>query len=282
MAPRNTPCGWTADLTYCTASACCEGSDDFTPELAALASDIATMTLWALTGRRFGCCPITVRPCKPQGACGDTVPLPELIYYFDRAGRGLDNLGVTFGFVPLLEDGAVFNIACGCKGRCTCKADCEVFLPGPVCSVTEVVIEGVTINPANYKMYDGNKLVFLAGQACPPCQDYNQPLGQPGTWSVAYNIGKPLPPGAELMAGLYACEIARALSQDASCKLPGRVRHVARQGIDIEEFDPFTIIDAGLIGLPVVDNWIRTLNPARLAQPSRVWSPDIPIVRRET
>lgn len=282
MAPRSAPCGWTADLTYCVGGPCCADAASFSPELAAVASDVATMTLWALTGRRFGCCPIVVRPCKPQSACGDTIPLPELIYYFDRAGRGLDNLGVTFGFVPLLEDGAVFNIACGCKGRCTCKADCEVFLPGPVCEITDVIIEGAPVPPGNYKLYDGNKLVFLAGQACPPCQDYNQPLGQPGTWSVSYSIGEPLPPGAEVMAGLYACEIARGIVQDGACQLPSRVQHIARQGVDIAFVDPFALTEAGLTGLPVVDAWIRALNPYKQAQPSRVWSPDIPVIRRET
>lgn len=239
---------------------------------------MAGMVLWALTGRRFGCCPITVRPCKNNG----TIPLPESIFYFDRYGRGLDNLGVTTGWIPILDDGVVFNIACGCKGQCRCKGDCEWFLPGPVCNVTSVNVGGSVVDPTNYQIYDHNKLVFLNGFTCPSFQDFNLPLGQPNTWSVTYTMGENWPAGAELMAGALACEYGRALQSDPSCGLPAGIQSVVREGVNIGFLDPMALADAGLTGIPVVNDWIRAVNPYRHKSRPRVWSPDVPSVRRET
>jgi hypothetical protein len=238
---------------------------------------MAATILWALTGRRFGCCPVTVRPCKPEGS--GTIPLPELIYW-DRRGVGLDNLGVTTGWVPILEEGRVYNIACGCKGLHRCKADCEFTLPGPVCEITSVTNGGVLVDPDDYMVLD-NRLVFL-NDSCPTGQDYNLPAGEVGTWSVTYTIGESWPAGADLMAGLLACEYGRAVNSDPGCGLPAGVQSVVREGVDIGFLDPMALADAGLTGLPVVNDWIRAANPDRLRQRARAWSPDLPVVRRES
>lgn len=234
--------------------------------------------LWRLTGMRFGCCEVTVRPCKPDEC---QLSLSDIIYW-DRGSRGLDNLGVSFGPVPILDEGRVFNISCGCKDVCSCVADCEVFLPGPVCEVTEVKVDGVVVAPEFYTVYDHHKLVFLPPFPCPGRQDYNVAPGMVGSWTVTYTIGEPLPPGANLMAGLYACELAKAFLPDGNCGLSQRVQNLARQGIDIVLPDPLVLAVNGLTGLAVVDLWIKALNPYRMAQRPRVWSPDIPVVRRET
>ncbi len=235
------------------------------------------MVLWALTGRRFGCCEVTVRPCKPDPECQGG--LSDLIYW-DRGIRGLDNLGVSM--TPLLIDGDVFNISCGCLGACTCKAPCEFFLPGPICAVTEVKVGDTVLDPSAYTVYDHTKLVFLSGTDCPDCQNYDLPLGMDGTWSATYTIGEPLPPGANLMAGLLACEFGKALADDGSCGLSSRVQGLVRQGISIELPDPVLLAEKGLTGHPTVDLWVKALNPYGMAQKPRVWSPDLPVVRRET
>lgn len=235
------------------------------------------MILWTLTGRRFGCCEVTVRPCKPDPQCQGG--LSDLIYW-DRRGTGLDNLGVSV--TPLLIDGQVFNISCGCLGGCTCKAPCEFFLPGPICEVTEVKVGDTILDSSAYTVYDHSKLVFLSGTDCPDCQNYDLPLGMDGTWSATYTIGEPLPPGANMMAGLYACELGKAVASDGSCGLPKTIQSLARQGIEIGLPDPFALAESGLTGLPVVDLWIKAVNPYKMAQRPRVWSPDIPVVRRET
>ncbi len=236
------------------------------------------MLLWALTGRRFGPCPVTVRPCKPDEC---TTSLSDIIYW-DRSGMG--NMGVFTGGspIPILDSGKVFNITCGCTSLCQCVADCEVFLPGPVAEIIEIQVDGVVVDEQYYTVYDHHKLVFLPPFPCPGQQDYNVAAGEVDSWTVEYMIGEPLPPGADLMAGLYACELAKAFIPGGNCGLPAYVQSFARQGINVELPDPLVLAVNGLTGLPVVDLWIKALNPYRMAQRPRVWSPDIPVVRRET
>jgi hypothetical protein len=275
---RQTPCGWEPNLIGCTTGPCCEGSEDFDPALLELVEDVSATLIWALTGRRFGLCPYTVRPCKPQ-TC-ETISLAEDILYFNRWNR--ETMGVSVGdFSPILLEGKVYNIACGCpQGCCKCRSSCEVWLPGPVNSIVSVTNGGILVEPENYQLYSDSKLVFYNGQ-CPDCQDYDKPLGEPGTWSVTYLKGEPVPDILNLAAGMYACELGRALSGDKSCKIPSRVQNIARQGINEAFADPFLLAENLLTGVPEIDLFIKAMNPYQMAQPPRVWSPDLPVVRRE-
>lgn len=237
------------------------------------------MLLWALTGRRFGCCPVTVRPCKPDEC---HMSLSDIIYW-DRGMSGLANLGVsTSGPIPMLDNGRVFNISCGCVDVCACVADCEVFLPGPVCEITEVTVDGVIVAPEFYTVYDHHKLVFLPPFPCPGQQDYNVAPGEVGSWTVEYTIGEPLPPGANFMAGLYACELSKAAANDTRCGLPVGARALIVGDVPLDLLDPILLAQNGMTGIKVVDDWIKAVNPYQMASRPRVWSPDIPVVRRET
>lgn len=275
---RNTPCGWVPDLTGCNAGPCCPGTTTFDPDIAALASDVAAQILWALSGRILGCCEITVRPCRRRDC--DQLPLAELVYW---DGRNTTNLGVGMGFTPLLLADGIHNITCGCVNICTCEAACEWLLPGPVCDITEILVDGAAVPSADYAVFDYNKLIFLDSATCPPsCQNFGLPAGAPGTWSVTYTVGLEVTSAANLAAGQYACELARALTGDPNCRLPRNVQSVARQGIDIAFADPFALAEAGLTGLPSVDLWLRAVNPAHLAERPYVWSPDLSRARRQT
>lgn len=281
MSTRQEPCGWTPDVSACRSGPCCPDVDaPANATVKAIAEQLATNLLWRLTGMRFGCCEIKVRPCKPR-TC-DPLTLVDIIYFDQRRfGQGSTNLGV-FNFSPTLIDGQVFNIACGCPtGCCTCHSTCEVRLPGPVCSITSVQIGADIVPPSAYQLYSDGTLVFLDGENCPPCQDYNKDLGEVGTWSVTYTIGEPVPDELNFAAGLYACELAKSILGEA-CALPQRVQSVARQGMQIAFVDPIILAEAGLTGIPIVDQIIRAFNPSKLAQASYVWSPDLPKVRRET
>ena len=72
--------------------------------------------LWEATGRVYGTCTVTVMPCNDWGVlCG----------------------------------------ACWSNFRgCACIFVPEVKLPGPVASVTEVVIDGVALDPDAYRIDD--------------------------------------------------------------------------------------------------------------------------------
>lgn len=276
---RIEPCGWEVDFTGCRSGPCCPDID--APENAAvktLATKLATNILWRLTGMRFSCCEITVRPCKPK-TC-DPQNLTDVVYW-DQRYTGMGNLGVMSS-IPTLINGATYNVACGCpQGCCKCRSDCEVYLPGPVCEVIEVIRDGVVVDPSNYVVYQNPDIIAFNADNCPPCQNYNLPAGEEGTWTVRYTIGVPVPAELEYAAGLFACEIAKAMIGDTSCGLPDRVQSISRRGVNFETFDPLVFAKEGLTGIPLVDSVILSLNPYQLKQDAIVWSPDLPKIRRE-
>lgn len=285
MAQQISPCGWVPDAP-CPSGPCCPDVDDpVNAAIKARAESLAAAILWRLTAMQFGCCTLTVRPCKPL-TC-DPLTLSQIIYW-DQRGFGRYNLGVM-SYFPTLIDGAIFNISCGCEiNCCTCRGSCEVKLPGPICSVASVTVDGNLVAPANYQVYDNSTLVFTTDplnpliDACPPCQNYDLPLGEIGTWSVTYSIGTPVPDELNFAAGLYACQIALAMVGDKACTLPSRVASVTRQGVTETFFDPILLTENGLVGIPLVDQIVAALNPYGMKQSSRVWYPGMPRTRQET
>ncbi len=275
---RVSPCGWTPSAT-CSSNSCCGNPED-TDKLAlkAQAENLAASLIWRLTGMQYGCCEVTVRPCKPRSC--DPITLSQLIYWDSRAFLtfGQPNMGVL-SFFPTLIGGQVFNIS-GC-GSCDnaavgcqkCRADCQVELPGPVCSISSIVVDGVAlVAGTDYLVYDDGTLAFI-NDKCPTMQNYNLENGAVGTWSVTYSIGIPVPDELNFAAGLYACELFKSLNGDKSCSLPQRVQQVTRQGVNVTFIDPVTLANAGLTGLPVVDQILRAVNPYQLVQPPRIWYP---------
>ncbi len=280
MAIRTEPCGWEPDFTGCKTGPCCPDLAEADPVIVELAGTIASHMIWALTGRQFGCCEITVRPCKPE-TCAP-MNLNDIVYWNSRfPARGAGNLGVL-SYFPTLVGGEVYNIACGCpQGCCKCRASCEFPLPGPVCEIVSVVDGGIELDEEDWILYDNGTLAFV-NDTCPSCQNYDLPLGEVGTWSVTYTIGTPVPASANYAAGLLACELAKSMVGDTkNCALPERVQAVSRTGIDIAFFDPIAFASEGLTGLPVVDSIIRALNPYKMTQAPRCWSPDLPKARRQ-
>jgi hypothetical protein len=60
-----------------------------------------------------------------------------------------------------------------------------------------------------------------------------------------------------------------------TCRISTRAVSITRKGVTVELDDASALIGLGLTGLPLCDAFIRTVNPNRLSQPSRVYSPDI-------
>lgn len=191
----------------------------------------AISDLWEATGRVYGTCPVSVLPCQET------------------------------------------SVLCGWCGdswrRCGCGSVPEIKLPGPVASVTEVVIDGVELDQADYRIDDYQWLVRLDGGRWPRGSALD-----PDAFRVDYMQGIEPPAGAGLVTGILVCERAKAVCGDKTCRLPQRVQQVARQGV--------TMIwsDQGAFGLPEVDEWVRNANHPLLA--GAVHSPDLPTVRRIT
>ena len=219
---------------------------------------VASQILWALTGRQFGLCTVTIRPCR---MCNDPCCLPE--------GNG------NFPTQPFMQsDGSWVNLTCGCVDECSCTNIHEVRLPYPACSVDEVLIDGEIVDDTTYTIYNFYKLVRLGGADWPQCNDLTKPDSEPGTWSITVTYGREVPELVELAAGEMACEIIKSLV-GKPCKLPQRISSVSRQGVTVSFLDSMDFFDKGLSGLYFVDLAARTYNPKRLLKRAAVYSPDI-------
>lgn len=197
----------------------------------------AVHTLWALSGRQFGTRQIVLAPyLRPQG----------LGWYEGHRQRVALNAA----------DRTAVNDGCSTRSA--------VHLPGPASAVHEVVLHGAVLPASEYVLDPDGTLVRLTG-AWPVGQDVYRPI-----WTVRYTRGLPAPAEANVAAGRYALEIARGRVADPACKLPSRVRDIARQGISMSFEDPDK---PGLTGYAPVDAWLKTVNPGGLTEPARFTAP---------
>lgn len=231
------------------------------------ALEIASNVLWSLTGRRFGLCSTTLRPCR-QDCYGDAWP-STLGTPFDRSG----------GYpTPVLYAGEWYNITCGsCSDGCSCTRVSEIALPGPVYAVTTVKVDGVTLTAGTDYRLDSNRfLVRLGGESWPLCNDLNLADTEEGTWSVTYQVGQEIPPLGKLALGELTIEFAKMLICDDGCKLPKPIQSLSRQGVNLTFLDPNEVFQAGRTGLYVADLFITTENPHARTQRARVYDIDNP------
>lgn len=245
------PCDWTDVDTSC----CGDFWDTLTPAEQGAAISAATVVLWAATGRRYGTCTLTVRPCGR-----------------DRCDQGAGNWGWFNGiWTPFVFDGQWFN--CGCWDVCRCGPSDRVYLPGPVQSVTQVTVDGVVVDPATYRVDDLRYLVRTgSGNSWPWHQDFDVDSGV-GTFFVTYLRGIPVPSYLLAAAGTYACQWAK-MCRNEPCQIPTRVVTLTRQGTTFDGVDIDSLLDRGLTGVTSVDQIISSLNPYGLKAPMRILSPD--------
>lgn len=250
------PVTWTCDL------------DTLNPAATGIAVSMATETLWALTGMRFGTCQITLRPCARECDSGS---------FYDDFGPPW--AGGSYP-QPALIGGLWFNLTCGsCRGGCSCTTVSEVLLPAPVNSIVEVLIDGTPLVTGAYRVDNHRILVRTDGGVWPRCNDLSLDDTEVGTWSVTATYGESLPEGAALAVGQLACEIAKAAA-GGDCKLPAGLQQLVRQGVTISYPDVGELFKQGRTGLYLVDMFVATWNPSGLRQRSRVYSVDRPTVRR--
>lgn len=218
---------------------------------------MASTYLWHWTGRRFGLCPVTVRPCRGGGGRPST--------YWGASSWG-----------PVLIGGSWLNVSCGrCQGACACDGASPVLrLPGPVASIAEVQIGSTVLSPEAYRVDNGSLLVRQDGQRWPAEQDLTAPQGAEDTFSITYLYGDPVPEQGAVAVGVLACEMAKASLGDTSCQLPRRLQSIARQGISMTFLDSMDDLDKGRTGLWLVDSWVASVMNPRVG--GRVYSPDIP------
>lgn len=233
------------------------------------AVEMATEVLYALSGRRFGLCELTIRPCR-RDCFGAEWPY----------GTAWTQYGGSYP-TPALIRGQWYNITCGtCTSECSCTTVSEIALPGPVYDVTQVKVDGVILTPdVDYRL-DNHRLLVRLGDIWPMCNDLNLADTQPDTWSVTLRIGEPVPTLGQVAVGVLATEFAKMLLCDDSCALPKPVQSISRQGVNITFLDPNEVFADHRTGLYLPDMFISTYNPAGLRQRSRVYDIDAPYPRR--
>lgn len=228
----------------------------------------ATEVLWALSGRRFGLCEVTLRPCRRD--CGD--------------GRFYDDFGPPWTARthprPALHAGRWTNLVCGqCTGDCSCTQISEAVLPAPVREIVRVTVDGQVLPPAAYRVDNNRLLVRTDGGRWPRCNNLSVADTEPGTWSVTALYGLPVPEAGRLAMGELACQIVMA-AQGGDCRLPAGVQQLVRQGVTISYPDVGALLKDGRTGLYLVDMFLAAFNPDRLRNRSRVYRVDRPTVRR--
>jgi hypothetical protein len=205
----------------------------------------AKSDLWEATGRVYGTCEVSVMPCNDWGVlCG----------------------------------------TCWNSYRsCGCAFISEVKLPGPVHSIVSVVVDGVELDQADYRVDDWQWLVRLDGGVWPVWTD----LADPDSFLVTYLLGQEPPAGAGSVTGMLVC--ARSGCSNANCKVPRNATQVSRQGTTMTlnngvgtnsrawRYYPDTV---AVFGIPDVDAWVRNANAPVHA--GAVHSPDLPTVRQIT
>lgn len=251
------PCSW--PITPCEP---CGRLDELEYGLREQIEEAAVSFLWNWTGRVFGLCEVTARPCRRD--------CPEAFTTY-RGASGVGSGGAPFE--PVLVAGEWRNVACGaCGDLCSCDTVSSVRLPGPVHDVVEVRVDGAVVPASAYRVDGHARLVRDDGGSWPRCQKLGVPEGAEGTWAVAYRWGVPVPAGGQVAAGMLACEMAKAWCRDSDCSLPRRVQTVTREGVTVAVLDAFEDLQAGRTGVWLVDSWVASINEAKPR--SRVYSPD--------
>lgn len=251
----------TAPCSFEVDTSCCTDWDTYSDELQTNAMEYGAYVMWAATGRRYGLCTKTVRPCGRT--CGTN---PYGGYYWSEGS-----------WRPYVFNGQWFNCgSCGGFG-CMCEPSCQVWLPGPVAAVSGVSVDGEIVAVDAWSVDNGQWLVRVDGDCWPECQDFNVNAGD-GTFFVTYQTGLAVPSVVSKAAGELACEWAKAcLGQP--CRLPQRVQSVTRQGVSVSMVPLEDLLKFGLTGIDTVDQIIRSINPFGLPSRMKVSSPDDPVIK---
>lgn len=267
------------DLGPCTAwvsgqdvATCCNVDYGTDPSVFDDVALEAAGILFELSGRRFpGICYQSVRPCRTTCGCP-----------WQILSRG------HIVWNPLVLDPWYGWWSCD-GDQCGCFPLSRVLLSGYVQEVIEVLIDGVTVDPATYRVDQHRWLVRTRETAddepnvWPGCQNLDLPPDQEGTWEVTYTFGHNPPLAGQSAAKELACQIWKACNGSGDCELPSQVTRVSRQGVVLER-QPFVQWGfqnqqrAGIprgwnTGMKAVDYFLNAYNPAGIKRQPVFWSP---------
>ena len=246
---RSEPCELWA--TSEEVEACCTAAQG--PSDIGWALRAATNIVWKLSGRQFGVCETTVRPCQQCGCPSHLI-----------GGRG-----------PTGPSGWPLKTEADCGTCCQCAGACDLpslHLPSLPNQIIEILIDGITLDPAAYRLYNAD-LLRVDGGTWPCTQNLASPVGAPDAFSIRYTYGHPVPEEGRLAARILACELLKADCGDPTCQLSDRVQQITRQEETLAFVDPVDSFDQGRTGIRTVDLFLMTVNPNGLRRRARVYDP---------
>jgi len=258
------PCSWDVVTPDCA------GWADYPQDTQDKALWLASTFLWAATGRRYGACPVTVRPAQ------DRLGAPVAYQAFPVWPGSEPQISGPFLFA-----GRWFNA--GCSTACCGTSACAIVLAGPVAAVDEVRMDGELVPASAYRVdiASGAYLLVRVDGACwPVCQNFTAEATEPDTFEVTYERGTALPEALAIATGLLACEYAKFLTPGQDCALPAKMTRLSRQGVEIEVAPP--VPADGRTGIKAVDDIIAALNPSGRKAPPMIMSPDLQPCDRRT
>lgn len=253
--------------------ACCPGLDpafDLTESIR-----FASTILYRLSGRRWpGVCEQTVWPCAQGGCHGGG----------DATWAALSASGWDFGLsshpsVPVAVPGGWSNVW-ACRGNCWLPC---IELPGPINEIVSVHVGGEELDPSAYVVQADRRLCRVDGHGWPCGNSPANPL-DPNAWSIDYTYGTLPPAEGSWVAAQFACQVAlnRCGSGSGNCILPSRIRHISREGVDLDTvmMDSLDFLQDGKVGIYEVDLWLESVNPSKLKRRAGVYRADAPTPSR--
>lgn len=224
-------------LLACCSTAVEAGYTVTSPQVLDAIAD-ASLLLYYWTGRTYGTCEATVRPCRGcVGECRDCCCDPG---------------GIELGLWPIT------NLT-------------EVWYDGEAQPIENFHIDNfrtLVRSVDNDEPWPRCSNLWAA-KGSPEDNETNGYV-----FEVSFEYGIPVPGMLERAARVLACE----LLNDAcigNCRLPEKVTTVSRRGLTMEVASSSELLSNNLTGLYQVDLAIRALNPSRIQSPAFVWTPDL-------
>lgn len=226
-------------------------ADELDPNIKRLCELYSSACMSALTLHRVGGNPVSIMPGSRDCIQGH--------YVWFETVEDLYPVGIFYPgtFYPSEQD---------LKSPRTVDKVEAVRLPGPVGEVTQVLINQAVVDPASYRVEDGQYLVRLDGKHWPADSGDN--------FIVTYFNSYPVDDMGAHAAGVMAAEWLKLVLGDKKCRLPASATSVSRQGINLEVATG--MFPGNVTGVPEIDAYLMLFNPHSLRVAPRVYSPDLP------
>lgn len=147
-------------------------------------------------------------------------------------------------------------VDCRCRRHpCGCGTFSSLRLPTdyPVLSVEAVEIDGVAVDPSDYRLDQSRYIVRTDGERWPSCNSFGLPDTDASEIRVEATVGRPVPIELKMACADLACELKKACNGAEGCELPPHVRSMIRRGVEIEVESLSDLFKDGRFGIPSVD-----------------------------